>query len=192
MDKLVGNLLAELERLKLRENTLVVFMGDNGTGKSHASEATISGRRIEGEKGSMKEGGGLVPFIANWPGVIPPGRGKEHVADASDLLATFAEVAGAPLPMDRVVDGKSLVPQFKGADQSPRKWVFCQLSNQYYARENLWKLDQAENLFDMKDAPFNEIWVTRESSAAAAVEARKRLSAALAELNPRGRNQGLA
>jgi arylsulfatase A len=184
MDKLVGKLLAELDRMKLRENTLVVFMGDNGTGKSHAPVATIGGRRIEGEKGSMKEGGGLVPLIASWPGVTPAGKVIAHVADASDLLATFAEVAGAPLPKDRVIDGRSLVPQFKGETQSPRTWAYCQLSNHYYVRENLWKLDQAGNLFDMSDAPYFESPVAPDSADPAAVEARKRLAAALAELNP--------
>ena len=104
MDKLVGKLVAELDRLKLRENTLIVFMGDNGTAKGNADEATLGGRRLDGEKGSMKEGGALVPFFATWPGVTPPGTVNAHFADASDLLPTFAEVAGAPLPTGRVID----------------------------------------------------------------------------------------
>ncbi len=184
MDKLVGKLMAELDRLKLRENTLIVFMGDNGSAKANAPDATIGGKRIEGEKGSMKEGGGLVPFFATWPGVTPSGKVNANVADASDLLPTFAEVAGAPLPTGRVIDGRSLVSQFKGDTQSPRTWAYCQLSNNYYVREAGWKLDQSGTLYDMKDAPFKEVAVAADSKDEAAIAARQRLSAALTGLNP--------
>ena len=184
MDKLVGKLVAELDRLKLRENTLIVFMGDNGSTKSAAVDATIGGRRIEGEKGSMKEGGGLVPFFATWPGVMASGKVNANVADASDLLPTFAEIAGAPLPTGRIIDGRSLVSQFKGDTKSPRTWAFCQLSNNYYVREAGWKLDQSGTLYDMKDAPFKEVAVAADTKDEAAVAARARLSAALTGLNP--------
>jgi arylsulfatase A-like enzyme len=184
MDKLVGKLVAELGRLKLRENTLIVFMGDNGSAKSNAPDATIGGRRIEGEKGSMKEGGGLVPFFATWPGVTPAGKVNANVADASDLLPTFAEIAGAPLPNGRVIDGRSLVSQLKGDTQSPRTWAFCQLSNNFYVREAGWKLDQSGTLYDMKDAPFLEVAVAADTKDEAAVAAKARLSAALTGLNP--------
>ena len=184
MDTLVGKLVAELDRLKLRENTLIVFMGDNGSTKSAAVDATIGGRRIEGEKGSMKEGGGLVPFFATWPGVTPSGKVNANVADASDLLPTFAEIAGAPLPTGRIIDGRSLVSQFKGDTKSPRTWAFCQLSNNYYVREAGWKLDQSGILYDMKDAPFKEVAVAADTKDEAAVAARARLSAALTGLNP--------
>ena len=184
MDKLVGKLVAELDRLKLRDNTVIVFMGDNGSTKSAAVDATIGGRRIEGEKGSMKEGGGLVPFFAAWPGVTPAGKVNVNVSDASDLLPTFAEIAGAPLPTGRVIDGRSLVSQFKGDTKSPRTWAFCQLSNNFYVREVGWKLDQSGTLYDMKDAPFKEVAVAADTKDEAAVAARARLSAALTGLNP--------
>ena len=184
MDKLVGKLLAELERLKLRDNTVVFFMGDNGTTKANADRATIGGRRIVGQKGGMEEGGGLVPFIISWPGVSPAGRLNENFADASDLLPTFAEIAGAPLPGNRVIDGKSLFPQIKGETKSPRTWAFNQLGENFHVREAGWKLNQAGQLFDMKNAPFEEIPVPADSKDTAAMAARQRLSAALAELNP--------
>jgi arylsulfatase A len=184
MDKLVGKLLAELDRLKLRDNTIVFFMGDNGTAKANADRATIGGRRLIGQKGGMEEGGGLVPFIVSWKGVTPAGRLNENFADASDLLPTFAAIAGAPLPENRIIDGKSLLPQIKGETKSPRTWAFTQLGGNYYVREAGWKLNEAGQLFDMKNAPFEEIPVPADSKDESAVAARQRLSAALAELNP--------
>ncbi len=184
MDKLVGKLLAELDRLKLRENTVIFFMGDNGTAKADADRATIGGRRLIGQKGSMEEGGGLVPFVISWKGVTPGGKLNENFTDASDLLPTFAEIAGAPLPGNRVIDGRSLLPQIKGATKSPRTWAFTQLGEHWHVREAGWKLNEAGQLFDMKNAPFEEIPVAADSTDQAAMAARKRLSDALAELNP--------
>ena len=184
MDKLVGRLVDELERLKLRESTLIVFMGDNGSAKNNAETATIAGRRVIGEKGSMKEGGGLVPLVVSWPGVAPAGTGDAQVADSSDLLPTFAAIAGAGLTAGRFIDGRSLAAQFKGAAKSPRSWAFCQLSNSYYVREEGWKLDQAGVLYDMRDAPFVETVVPAGGEGAEAAAARRRLAMALAGLNP--------
>ncbi|MEI6536438.1 MAG: sulfatase-like hydrolase/transferase, partial [Verrucomicrobiaceae bacterium] len=184
MDKLVGKLLAELDRLKLRENTVIFFMGDNGTAKAAADMATIGGRRLIGQKGGMEEGGGLVPFIISWKGITPEGRLNENLADASDLLPTFAEIAGAPVPNDRIIDGRSLLPQIKGGTDSPRTWAFTQLGEHWHLREAGWKLNEAGQLFDMKNAPFAEIPVPTDSKDDAAVAARRRLSAALAGLNP--------
>lgn len=184
MDKLIGKLVAELDRLKLRENTVIFFMGDNGTTKANAEHATIGGRRMVGQKGGMEEGGGHVPFIVNWPGVTPAGRLNENLADASDLLPTFAEIAGAALPENRVMDGCSLLPQIQGSQKPARTWVFTQLGGHWHVREEGWKLDETGQLFDMHDAPFAEIPVPADSSAAPAVAARQRLSAVLVELNP--------
>ena len=186
MDKLVGRLLAELDRLNLRERTLVVFMGDNGSANGRSDRATIGGRRLAGAKGSMLEGGGLVPMIANWPGVTPAGIVSQQLIDASDFFPTFAELADAKLPEKTIIDGRSFAAQLRGEKGQPRQWAFNQLARQWYVREAGWKLNQAGELFDMSDAPFAEKPVATASKDPDASAAHKRLQAALDQLNPGG------
>jgi len=183
LDKQVGALVAELDRLKLRENTLIVFSGDNGTA---GQSGTINGRQINGQKGTMMEGGARVPLIANWKGVTPGGRVLKDLVDFSDVLPTFAEVAGAKMPGKVMYDGRSFAPQLRGRKGNPRGWIFVQLGRNWYVREDEWKLNQAGELFDMKDSPIVEKLVPGDSKDEAAAAARKRLQAALDKLNPAG------
>ena len=183
LDKQVGLLVAELDKLGLRGNTLIVFSGDNGT---TGQPNTIGGRKINGLKGSMLEGGTRVPLIANWKGVAPAGRVLKDLVDFSDMLPTFAEVAGAKLPQGVTIDGRSFAAQLHGQKGSPREWIFVQLGRRWYVRDEGWKLNEAGELFDMKDSPFVEQLVLADSKDGAAVAARKRLQAVLDKLNPTG------
>jgi arylsulfatase A len=186
MDKLVGKLVAELDRLKLRENTLVVFVGDNGTGGNFANEGTIGGRRLSGEKGSMLEGGANVPLIVNWPGKTPAGKVSADLIDSTDFFPTFAELAGANPPAGAVIDGRSQAPQWQGRKGQSREWVFIQLARQWYVRDARFKLNQEGALFDMSQAPFAEPQVPVGTNDSAALAARKKLQAALDKLKPAG------
>jgi arylsulfatase A len=180
MDKLVGKLVAELDAMKLREKTLIIFMGDNGTGKGQTPLSTIGGRAHSGMKGSMLECGGLVPMIANWPGKTPAGKVSADLIDSSDFLTTFAELSGGALPKDTIFDGHSMAPQFRGEAGAPREWVFNQLAAMWYVRDAKWKLNEKNELYDMREAPFAEKLVTGDHPA------RAKLAAVLAKLNPAG------
>ena len=184
MDKLVGKLVSELEALEIRDNTLILFMGDNGTGKGQTPRSTIGGRALSGMKGSMLECGGLVPFIANWPAKAPAGKVSAELIDSTDLLPTFAELIGAKLPDKIVFDGHSFAPQLRGEAGTPREWVYNQLASMWYVRDAKWKLNEKGELYDMSDAPFTETLVTAESADAAA--ARRKLAAVLGRLDPAG------
>jgi arylsulfatase A len=186
MDKLVGKLVAELEQMKLREKTLLIFFGDNGTAGGRANRATIGGRRLDGAKGSMQEGGSREPLIANWPGTTPAGKVSENLIDSSDFLPTFAALANTELPQNKIIDGRSFAPALRGEQGEVRKWVYIQLAGQWYVREAGWKLNQAGELFDMRNAPFEENLTDPETKDPAAVAARKRLQSALEQLNPAG------
>ena len=186
MDKLVGKLIAELERLKLREKTLIVFFGDNGTAAGHAERARIGGRRLAGQKGTMLEGGSLEPLIVSWPGVTPEGKVNHDMIDSTDFVPTIAEIAGATLPGNKILDGRSFSAQIRGEKGKPRESVFIQLAGMWYTREAGWKLNQAGELYDMSNAPFEEKLVPADTKDPAAIAARKHLQAALDKLNPAG------
>ena len=186
MDKLVGKLVAELERQQLREKTLIIFFGDNGTGSKYADQSTIGGRRLSGQKGSMLEGGALVPMIVNWPGTTPGGKVSSDLIDSSDFLPTFAELAGARLPENKIIDGRSFAAQVRGEKGQQREWIFIELGNQWYVREAKWKLNRSGQLFDMSNAQFEEKLVSAKTKDPEAIAARKRLQAALDQLNPAG------
>jgi arylsulfatase A-like enzyme len=142
----------------------------------------LSGRAIDGAKGSMKEGGSRVPLIVSWKGTTPAGQVLEDLTDFSDFFPTFAELAGAKLPEDVTIDGRSLAPQLMGRRGDPRQWIFVQLSQQWYVRDAHWKLNNQGELFDMKDAPFRETLVEADSAEAQA--ARAKLQAAMDVLRP--------
>lgn len=186
MDKLVGKLITELERLKLREKTLIVFVGDNGTAGGYAKTSTIGGKPLSGQKGMMLEGGALVPLIANWPGVTPKGRVSADLIDSTDFFPTFAALAGAPLPTKKPLDGHNFSASLLGKPGTPRDWIFIELARQWYVREQKWKLNQAGELFDMNGAPFTEPLVPTDTKDPSPLAARKRLQAALDKLNPAG------
>ncbi len=186
MDKLVGKLLKVLDSLKLRENTLIVFMGDNGTANKYASRSSIGGKQLSGKKGSMLECGSLVPTIANWPGVIAPGRVSHALMDASDLLPTFADLTGAALPSKNVLDGRSFLPELIGKKGNSRDWIFMELGNKWYVRDARWKLTRENELFDMSNSPFEEKLIKNYAEDKEANAAFLRLKAVLDNLNPAG------
>jgi arylsulfatase A len=183
LDKSVGKVVAEIERLGLSKDTVIVFSGDNGTARE---SGTVRGRQINGAKGSMWEGGTRVPLIASWKGTTPRGKVLKDMVDFSDFYATFAELAGAKLPAGVTVDGRSFAPQLRGRKGNPREWIYVQLGRNWYVKEPGWKLNQGGELYDMKEAPFVEKLVPAGTEDAAAAAGRKRLQAVLDKLNPAG------
>jgi arylsulfatase A len=186
MDKLVGQLISELERLKLSDNTVLVFFGDNGSALARSDRATIGGRRLIGQKGTLLEGGSLEPLIVYWPGITPKAKVSHDLISSADFLPTFAEMAGAELPKNQVIDGQSFNAQLHGQTGHPRSSIFIQLAAKWYVRSSDWKLNQSGELFDMRKAPFEEIPVAADTKNSAAVEARKLLQTELDRLNPAG------
>ena len=117
-DKLIGKLITKLEELKLRDNTLVLILGDNGTGQRTPSR--FQGRTVLGGKGSSTNWGTRVPGIGNWPGHFASCKVCRDMIDPIDFLPTICEVAGVKVPSELKIDGQSFLPQLKGEKGMPR------------------------------------------------------------------------
>ena len=186
MDKLVGKLVAELDRLGLRERTLIVFVGDNGTAARPAERLTVHGRPIDGAKNTMLEGGSRVPLIVNWKGTTPAGQVCHDLTDFSDFFPTFAALAHAKLPQNVKIDGHSFAPQIKGEPGDPREWVYVELDGRAYVATKRWKLNKAGELFDMKNAPYEQLPVRADVTDSTAVAGRDHLRTVMGTLTGNG------
>ncbi len=153
LDWSVGELLRELARHGLDDDTLVVFASDNGPWH-RAGEDGGSAEPLRGGKASGYEGGFRVPCIARWTGRIPAGTVCSQVAALMDLLPTIAGLVGATLPGDRVVDGRDIWPLMSAAPEarSPHEAFY------YYRRERLaavrsgdWKLHRQDGGVELYD-----------------------------------------
>lgn len=181
MDKLVGRVVGVLDELKLRENTLILFTGDNGTPRQITSKR--GDVTIPGGKGTMTEAGTHVPLIASWKGTTPAGKVVNDLIDFSDVLPTLCALTGAEPPKGVLLDGVSFAPQLRGQAGKPREWVFSQLGKNRYVRDPRWKLHGDGRLYDM-DQDFFEKNDLAASQDPAALAARKRLQPVLDKLKP--------
>lgn len=186
MDKVVGRIVAKLDRLGLRDNTLVLFVGDNGTARGLRSR--LGDKVILGGKGLTTDAGTHVPFVANWNDTIPAGKVCDDLIDFTDFLPTLVEVAGTEAPGDLVLDGRSFLPQLRGEKGTPREWVFCHYFRnpgdpvKRFARDKRWKLYQNATLFDLQADPLEEKPIRPDQDDAGAAAARKRLRVVLDSL----------
>lgn len=129
IDDNVGRLLDALDALGLRENTLVLFLTDNGPNGDRYDGG------MRGAKASVHEGGVRVPLFVRWPGVIPAGRTVRALAAHIDLLPTIADLAGVPVPEGLVLDGLSLAPSLRGEEAGvPPRRFFTHWSGPFEVR----------------------------------------------------------
>ena len=144
LDWSLGEVMGKLKELGLDKNTLVVFFSDNGPWieagviDDHAGHADP----LRGSKMKSWEGGPRVPCIMRWPGHIPVGQTCDQITTAMDLLPTFAALANAPLPTDRIIDGKNIFPLVSGkTKQSPHDaYFFYCYTHLHGVRSGRWKL----------------------------------------------------
>ncbi len=110
VDDGVGMLLDTLNELDLDEDTLIVFLSDNGGATNNGS----INAPLRGHKSDFFDGGLRVPFVVRWPGVLPAGTRYDHPVSALDIAATIVDLADAPVAPERPLDGVNLVPYLTG------------------------------------------------------------------------------
>ncbi|MGV2339220.1 MAG UNVERIFIED_CONTAM: arylsulfatase [Planctomycetaceae bacterium] len=146
LDSDVGAITAELDRLGLKDQTLIVFSADNGT--THLQEEVDvpffnSVGSLRGLKGSLYEGGVRVPTIVKLPGVVPKGSASDFVSGFEDWLPTIAELCGISRDQLPAIDGISLSPTLRGQNQKPRAYLYREFpgyGGQQSIRQGDWKL----------------------------------------------------
>lgn len=173
VDDAVGQVLKTLERLKMSENTLVIFTSDNGPvwyptdvkKYQHACTGVFRGM-----KGDAWEGGHRMPFLARWPGVITPGSVSAETICHVDLMATLADILKLPLPKDQAVDSHSFLPSLLGQklEKPIREATIHQASSRTLAvRQGPWKLipqlgsggfSKPRKIQPMKDGPKGQLY----------------------------------
>ena len=123
-DKLVGQLVATLDELGLRERTIIFFTTDNGS--TRGISGSLKGQNVEGGKGTENESGVNAPFIVNCPGLVPSGVESDALTDFSDILPTFLELGGGSVPENLTIDGISIARLILGEQKdSEREWIMA-------------------------------------------------------------------
>ena len=121
IDENVGRILDRLDELKLADDTIVIFLTDNGPNGARYDAG------MKAHKGSVYEGGIRTAFFVRWPGVLEPGRKVEQIAAHLDVVPTLLEACGATRPEGVKFDGRSMLPLLKGeSTEWPERTLFFQ------------------------------------------------------------------
>jgi arylsulfatase A-like enzyme len=208
LDHQVGRLMEALDRLGLRETTLVVFTSDNGPVTRDWRqwwEVNLYGSAgdFRGRKGDLYEGGIRVPAIVRWPGRVRAGRTSDEAACGYDLLPTLAAAARIDVPGDRPIDGEDLSRVLDDQPFSRRRPLYWKFDDhhgfRYAVRDGRWKLiaDRALSRAQLYDLAADRFEVVNHAATEPAVlqrlieEARRRAADVAGDpLRPRRSDAG--
>lgn len=183
MDKMVGQVDAKLGELGIRDNTLLLFIGDNGTHPTVTSR--FKGANYQGGKGSTNSHGTHVPFVASWPAVMKQGRVSTDLISSTDFLPTICAAAGVEVPA--TVDGVSFLPELHGEDAKSRDWLYTwysprqrqDLTVKEYAFDERFKLYRTGEFYDLRADEKEKQNLAASALASDAAAAKAKLQGAL-------------
>jgi arylsulfatase A-like enzyme len=154
LDKQIGVMLKSLDDLGITENTIILFLADNGT-DSDLINTWRGDKQVAGGKGSMTDRGTHIPLLVRWPSHIQPGSSCEDLVDLSDIFPTLCELTGAALPKEKL-HGQSFAAQLLGKPGPSREWIHIQNANDRQVRNSDYMLnnkDQLRRVVELWEAP---------------------------------------
>lgn len=144
----VGRIMGKVEELDLAENTIIIYLSDNGPNSWRWNGG------MKGRKGSTDEGGVRVPMFIKWDGVLQAGKKINEIAGAIDLLPTLADLAGINFQTEKPLDGVSLKPLLLNNNPDwDERFIFSHWAKRTSVRSQRFRLDNEGNLFDMENDP---------------------------------------
>jgi len=139
MDESIGRVLDKLDELKIADDTIIIFMSDNGGNMYNEVEGTTPTNNypLRGGKGNIYEGGSHVPCIIAWPGVVRPATKCDELISSVDFYPTMLEMAGIDKKDGQLFDGISIVPAIREGARLKREAIFCHFPHYVPATNNL-------------------------------------------------------
>lgn len=184
VDKNVGLIIDKLETLSLLENTIIIFIGDNGTNTA-ISTPMKDGSIVKGGKGKTTDNGVRVPMIAYCGGSTYRNHICEDMVDFTDFMPTFAEAMGVKVPEEWGTEGQSFLPQIQGRKGKAREWVFCHYDAAFngkpenrareFFRDVRYKLYSTGKFYDTVNDPQEKHPIEKGCGSRSAEKSRKKL-----------------
>lgn len=182
VDKNVGMIFNKLENLNLLSNTIIIFIGDNGTNRKIRTTMK-DGSVVRGGKGLTSDTGVRVPMIVYWGKSVYREHECTDMIDFTDFMPTFAEAMNTKVPKEWDIDGQSFLPQIKGKKGKAREWVFCHYDSRFgtsgsknakqFFRDVRYKLYSDGNFYDTINDPEETNPIKKGRASAEAEKSRK-------------------
>ena len=166
MDKKIGEIITKVNAAGIANNTVIIFVGDNGT--SSQIYSMFNGSLFRGGKASTKEAGLHVPMTILWPGTIAPGSTNDDIIDLTDFMPTLAGIANTSVPTSYgIMDGVSFYPRLRGLPGTPRTSSYCY----YYPNPvkfpgayKIWASDKTYKYYSLSNQFYNFVLDPHEDS----------------------------
>ena len=156
IDYNVGRLLKKLDDLNLSEDTIVLYLSDNGPNGDRWNGG------MRGRKGSVYEGGLRSPLVIQWPGKIQPRREVKQISGVIDLMPTLADLCGVKLISKKALDGRSMKAELMGKEQMIERYLYANWGPRSSIRSQKYRYNKDGQLYDIENDSGEKVDVSKK------------------------------